>query len=81
MHTMTDRQSSAACSHRVTDAVVATRLASQFVWGRNLSCYAEGHLQGLSLLTDRVHYFGGLIAAQMSIGFGRQGHSYDHFRE
>jgi 2,4-dienoyl-CoA reductase-like NADH-dependent reductase (Old Yellow Enzyme family) len=25
-----------------------------------------------------VHYFGGLIAAQMSIGFGRQGHSYDH---
>jgi 2,4-dienoyl-CoA reductase-like NADH-dependent reductase (Old Yellow Enzyme family) len=62
----------------VTGAVMATRLASQFVWGRNLSCYDEGHLHGLSLLADRVHYFGGLIAAQMSIGFGRQGHSYDH---
>ena len=62
----------------VTGAVMATRLASQFVWGRNLSCYDQGHLHGLSLLTDRVHYFGALIAAQMSIGFGRQGHSYDH---
>ncbi len=61
-----------------TGAVMATRLASQFVWGRNLSCYDEGHLQGLTLLTDRVHYFGALIAAQLSIGFGRQGHSYDH---
>lgn len=62
----------------VTGAVMATRLAAQFVWGRNLACYDMGHLHGLSLLTDRVHYFGGLIAAQMSIGFGRQGHSYDH---
>ncbi len=62
----------------VTGAIMATRLASKFVWGRNLDCYDPGHLQGLSLLTDRVHYFGSLIAAQMSIGFGRQGHSYDH---
>jgi 2,4-dienoyl-CoA reductase-like NADH-dependent reductase (Old Yellow Enzyme family) len=30
------------------------------------------------LLTDRIHYFGGKAAVQMSIGFGRQGHSYDH---
>ncbi|HEY6221190.1 MAG TPA: NADH:flavin oxidoreductase [Candidatus Eisenbacteria bacterium] len=62
----------------VTGTVMGTRLASQFVWGRNLSCHDMGHLQGLSLLTDRVHYFGSLIAAQMGIGFGRQGHSYDH---
>jgi 2,4-dienoyl-CoA reductase-like NADH-dependent reductase (Old Yellow Enzyme family) len=62
----------------VTGAVMATRLASEFVWGRNLNCYNPGHLQGLSLLTDRIHYFGSRIAAQMSIGFGRQGHSYDH---
>jgi 2,4-dienoyl-CoA reductase-like NADH-dependent reductase (Old Yellow Enzyme family) len=62
----------------VTGAVMATRLAAQFVWGRNLACYDVGHLQGLTQLTDRVHYFGSLIAAQMSIGFGRQGHSYDH---
>lgn len=62
----------------VTGAVMGTRLAAQFVWGRNLYCYDPGHLQGLNLLTDRVHYFGARIAAQMSIGFGRQGHSYDH---
>jgi 2,4-dienoyl-CoA reductase-like NADH-dependent reductase (Old Yellow Enzyme family) len=28
--------------------------------------------------TDRIHYFGAKAAAQMTIGFGRQGHSYDH---
>jgi 2,4-dienoyl-CoA reductase-like NADH-dependent reductase (Old Yellow Enzyme family) len=61
-----------------TGAIMGTRLCSQFVWGRNLHCFHPGHLQGLTLLTDRVHYFGGKIAAQMSIGFGRQGHSYDH---
>ena len=62
----------------ITGAVMGTRLASEFVWGRNLNCFNAGHLQGLTLLTDRVHYFGGKIAAQMSIGFGRQGHCYDH---
>lgn len=61
-----------------TGAIMGTRLGSRFVWGRNLYCFDAGHLQGLSLLTDRVHYFGAKIAAQMSIGFGRQGHSYDH---
>jgi dimethylglycine catabolism A len=62
----------------ITGAIMGTRLAAQFVWGRNLSCYDSGHQHGLTLLTDRVHYFGSKIAAQMSIGFGRQGHSYDH---
>ncbi len=62
----------------ITGAVMGTRLASEFVWGRNLNCFNQGHLHGLALLTDRVHYFGSKIAAQMSIGFGRQGHSYDH---
>lgn len=61
-----------------TGAVMGTRLAAKFVWGRNLYCYNDGHLQSLVLLTERVHYFGGKIAAQMTIGFGRQGHSYDH---
>ncbi|MBI5444340.1 MAG: NADH:flavin oxidoreductase [Deltaproteobacteria bacterium] len=61
-----------------TGAIMGTRMASDFVWGRNLHCFNPGHVQGLALLTDRVHYFGGKIAAQMSIGFGRQGHSYDH---
>ncbi|MDD2735518.1 MAG: NADH:flavin oxidoreductase [Desulfuromonadaceae bacterium] len=61
-----------------TGAIMGTKLSSNFVWGRNLYCFNPGHIQSLALLTDRVHYFGSKIAAQMSIGFGRQGHSYDH---
>jgi len=62
----------------ITGAIMGTRLASRFVWGRNLYCFKPGHLQGLHQLTERVHYFGAQIAAQMTIGFGRQGHSDDH---
>jgi 2,4-dienoyl-CoA reductase-like NADH-dependent reductase (Old Yellow Enzyme family) len=61
-----------------TGAIMATRLAAKFVWGRNLHLFHQGHMQGLVMLTERIHYFGSLAAAQMSIGFGRQGHSYDH---
>jgi 2,4-dienoyl-CoA reductase-like NADH-dependent reductase (Old Yellow Enzyme family) len=61
-----------------TGAIMGTRLASEFVWGRNLYCFHQGHLQGLGMLTDRIHYFGAKAAAQMTIGFGRQGHSHDH---
>jgi len=61
-----------------TGAIMGTKLASKFVWGRNLYCYHMGHVQGLVLLTDRIHYFGAHAAAQMTIGFGRQGHSHDH---
>lgn len=61
-----------------TGAVMGTRLASEFVWGRNLYCFHPGHLQGLGMLAERIHYFGAKAAIQMTIGFGRQGHSYDH---
>jgi len=61
-----------------TGAIMGTRLAAEFVWSRNLYCFHHGHLQGLGMLTDRIHYFGAKAAAQMTIGFGRQGHSYDH---
>ncbi len=61
-----------------TGAVMGTELCSKFLWGRNLACFHPGHIQGLTLLTDRIHYFGALAAAQMTIGFGRQGHSHDH---
>ena len=64
-----------------TGAIMATELASEFVYGRNMYCFHMGHLQGLYSLTERVHYFGAKIAAQMSIGFGRQGHSYDHSKK
>ena len=61
-----------------TGAIMGTKMCSKYVWGRNLNCFHEGHLQGLCLLTERIHYFGSLACAQMSIGFGRQGHSHDH---
>lgn len=61
-----------------TGAIMGTRLAAEFVWGRNLYCFHQGHLQGLGMLTDTIHYFGAKAVAQMTIGFGRQGHSYDH---
>ncbi len=61
-----------------TGAILATKTASRYVWGRNLSFFHPGHIQGMRLLTDRIHYFGSLACAQMSIGFGRQGHSHDH---
>ena len=59
-------------------AVMGTELCSRYVWGRNLACFHGGHLQGLTMMTERLHYFGSLAAAQMTIGFGRQGHSRDH---
>jgi 2,4-dienoyl-CoA reductase-like NADH-dependent reductase (Old Yellow Enzyme family) len=65
----------------LTGAVMGTRLASEFVWGRNLHLFHQGHLQGLCMLTDRIHYFGAKAAVQMTIGFGRQGHSYDHHKK
>ena len=64
-----------------TGAIMATKMASEFVYGRNMYCFHQGHLQGLYLLTERVHHFGARISAQMSIGFGRQGHSYDHSKK
>jgi 2,4-dienoyl-CoA reductase-like NADH-dependent reductase (Old Yellow Enzyme family) len=63
-----------------TGAVMGTRLASEFVWGRNLYLFHQGHMQGLNLLTERIHYFGAKAGIQMTIGFGRQGHSYDHHK-
>ena len=64
-----------------TGAIMATKMASEFVYGRNMHCFHLGHLQGLYRLTERAHYFGAKISAQMSIGFGRQGHSYDHSKK
>ncbi len=64
-----------------TGAIMGTKMGSEFVYGRNMYCFHLGHLQGLYTLTERVHHFGGKISAQMSIGFGRQGHSYDHSKK
>ena len=61
-----------------TGAIMGTKLAGEFPAGRNPHLYHQGHMLGMNNLTDRIHYFGSKIAAQMTIGFGRQGHSYDH---
>ena len=61
----------------ITGAISATKLASQYVWGRNPCLFNQGHLQGMALLADNIHHFGSLACAQMLIGWGRQGHSYD----
>ncbi|ABW67410.1 oxidoreductase [Desulfosudis oleivorans] len=63
-----------------TGAIMGTKLAGEFPAGRNPHLYHQGHMHGMNDLTDRVHYFGSRIAAQMTIGFGRQGHSYDHHK-
>jgi 2-enoate reductase len=64
----------------ITGAIMGTRMGSEFVWGRNMHCFHPGHLQGLGRLNEHIHYFGAKSAAQMTVGFGRQGHSYDHDR-
>ena len=61
-----------------TGAVMGTEMCSKYVWSRNLACFHPGHVQGLALLSERIQYFGALASIQMTIGFGRQGHSYDH---
>src|SRR5271157_1212837 len=63
-----------------TGAIMGTKLAGEFPAGRNPHLYHQGHMLGMNNLTDRIHYFGSRVAAQMTIGFGRQGHSYDHHK-
>jgi 2,4-dienoyl-CoA reductase-like NADH-dependent reductase (Old Yellow Enzyme family) len=61
----------------ITDAILCTELSAPFVWGRNLYLYNDSYIAGLNRLVETVHRFGAKIIAQLSIGFGRQGHSID----
>jgi 2,4-dienoyl-CoA reductase-like NADH-dependent reductase (Old Yellow Enzyme family) len=65
------------CGLIISGAIMGTKESSKYVFGRNLHCFRPGHQLGLYNFTERVHYFGAQIFAQMSIGFGRQGHSDD----
>ncbi|MEW6262295.1 MAG: NADH:flavin oxidoreductase [Thermodesulfobacteriota bacterium] len=56
----------------ITEVILGTRLAAQFPVTRDLALFHPGHAHGLSLLVDRIHYFGADACAQMSIGLGRQ---------
>jgi len=61
----------------ITGAIICTRLAAPFVFHRNLYLYDESFIPGLNNLVEAVHSFGSKIFAQLSIGFGRQGHALD----
>ncbi|MFB0562185.1 MAG: NADH:flavin oxidoreductase [Candidatus Lokiarchaeia archaeon] len=61
----------------ITDCIIATRLAVPFVFHRNLYLYDESFIPGLNRIVEAAHYFGAKIFAQVSIGFGRQGHALD----
>jgi 2,4-dienoyl-CoA reductase-like NADH-dependent reductase (Old Yellow Enzyme family) len=62
----------------ITECVLGTKLASRFPYTSNLHLYNGSHLGGLEELTETVHAFGSKIFIQLSIGFGRQGHSHEH---
>lgn len=61
----------------ITDCIIATRLAAPFVFHRNLYLYDESFVPGLNRIVEAVHEFGAKVFAQISIGFGRQGHALD----
>lgn len=59
----------------ITGAVLGTRMAAKFPFGRNLNLWHVSHLAGMAELTQTVHYFGAKIFIQLSIGFGNKGHT------
>ena len=61
----------------ISDAIIVTRLAAPHVWGRNLYLYNDSFTPELSRVIEGVHKFQAKIFAQLSIGFGRQGHAHD----
>ncbi len=61
----------------ISECVLGTRMASRFPYTSNLHLFNSTHLSGLEELVETVHAFGSKIFIQLSIGFGRQGHSHD----
>ena len=61
----------------VTGAVIATKLSAPFVWQRNLLLHSDSFIPGMNTLVDACHNFGAKVFCQLSIGFGRGGHSID----
>ena len=62
----------------ITECVLGTRLASRFPYTSNLHLFNGTHLSGLEEIAETIHAFGAKTFIQLSIGFGRQGHSHDH---
>jgi 2,4-dienoyl-CoA reductase-like NADH-dependent reductase (Old Yellow Enzyme family) len=61
----------------ISPCILTTKLSAPFVWHRNLYLYDESFIPGLNMMVEAVHSFGAKIFAQLSIGFGRQGHAID----
>jgi len=62
----------------ISECILGTRMAAQFPYTTNLHCFNTTHVPGLAEVTETIHAFGSKVFAQMSIGFGRQGHHVDH---
>jgi 2,4-dienoyl-CoA reductase-like NADH-dependent reductase (Old Yellow Enzyme family) len=62
----------------ITECVLGTELASRFPYTSNLHLFNATHVPGLEELSETIHCFGSKVIMQLSIGFGRQGHSAHH---
>lgn len=65
------------CGLIVTECVLGTQMASRFPYTSNLHLYKHSHFPGIAEVGETIHAFDARVFIQMSIGFGRQGHSHD----
>lgn len=62
----------------ISECVLGTRLAARFPYTSNLHLFDNTHVPGLEEMVETIHGFGAKTFIQLSIGFGRQGHSRTH---
>jgi len=62
----------------ISECVLGTRQAAKFPYTSNLHLFNGTHVPGLEDMVETIHAFGAKTFIQLSIGFGRQGHSHDH---
>ena len=62
----------------ISECVLGTRLAAKFPYTSNLHLFNATHVPGLEEMVETIHAFGAKTFIQLSIGFGRQGHSHEH---
>ena len=62
----------------ISECILGTRQASRFPYTSNLHLFNGSHVPGLEEVVETIHAFGAKTFIQLSIGFGRQGHSHEH---
>jgi len=62
----------------ITECVLGTQLCSRFPYTANLHLFNPSHVAGLEEIAETIHVFGAKVFIQLSMGFGRQGHSHTH---